>query len=154
MPLRCAFQEQKRGITMKASAISLLYNARGKGGGGKGGKGGKGGGKGGKGGKGAAGAAAAAGTATAAGAATAAGVATVTTITGPLSVPYLVNLIDSPGHIDFCRCLCLRLAPWHHNSPRYALRLPSNSWSHPPLHAVLGLSATCPLQRGSATAPW
>jgi translation elongation factor EF-G len=137
-------EEQKRGITMRASAISLLFKARGKGSGkggkGKGGgKGGKGGGKGGKGGTGCVGPpdvdAAAAATAAAAApaapmaaavAAPAAPMAAAAPATPAAERPaYLINLIDSPGHVDFCSdvssatrlcdgaLVCIRTAGFH-----------------------------------------
>jgi len=134
-------EEQKRGITMRASAISLLFKARGKGGGkgsGKGAsKGGKGAGKGGKG-KGTTSDGSSSGSgnkdeskgetdkgavtsaeiaveaetplpplasmlAAASAAAQAAPVASGAAATSAPERPsYLINLIDSPGHVDFC----------------------------------------------------
>jgi elongation factor 2 len=135
--------EQKRGITMRASAISLLYRRKAKGAGGLGLGGGGGGGKG-KGGKGKGGGKGEYGLGGGADgggsiqepgqlesstqspleetpapeAAAAAAPAAVETVPPPPNptplptptpppsppppTPYLVNLIDSPGHIDFC----------------------------------------------------
>ena len=111
--------EQTRGITMRASAISLLFRAekrRAKGGGGSGGGGQSGGGQsgGGQSGGGQSGSDNSAGPASAPPAPAAlpaalpvapptsgganAGAAAV----AELGDEYLVNLIDSPGHIDFC----------------------------------------------------
>ena len=115
-------EEQKRGITMRASAISLLFKARGKGGGkGGGGKGGKGAGKG----KGASDGPSSsssssgdndeskhgAGNSAVASTKLAAETESATPAPTPAPAPppptperpsYLLNLVDSPGHVDFC----------------------------------------------------